>query len=169
MRLFGMRLPGRKIWRAFPELDRFSDDQCERFVLRAKQEHGAGKVWVIGGTLVLLAIVVPVLLALAGAAWSLIERWTVRNAGWVYDFVMSVGGRVMLLFIVALTCCLTVLSVRDWWLRRTVDRRIRRTDCAGCGYVLLGLAPDRGVLTCPECNKPFFLDDAGLTEDDITV
>ncbi|MGH7243492.1 MAG: hypothetical protein ACREJD_08765 [Phycisphaerales bacterium] len=30
-----MRIPGRKIWRAFRELDEFSDEQCRRFVNRA--------------------------------------------------------------------------------------------------------------------------------------
>jgi methionyl-tRNA synthetase len=30
-----MRILTRTIWRAFPELDRFSDEQCERFVKAA--------------------------------------------------------------------------------------------------------------------------------------
>ncbi|HYE62725.1 MAG TPA: hypothetical protein VD997_12085 [Phycisphaerales bacterium] len=164
-----MRLPGSKIWRAFPELDRFSDEQCERFVLRAKQEHGWGKVWTLAGAVLLLAIAVPVLVVLMEAAWSLAERWVLRSAPGVYDAVMSTAGRAALAFAIVLACLLVLLLARDLWLRRTVSRRIRRTACAGCGYPMLGLTPDRGVVTCPECNRAFFLDDAGLSEEDLAL
>lgn len=30
-----MRIPTHKIYRAFPELDRFSDEECERMMVRA--------------------------------------------------------------------------------------------------------------------------------------
>jgi len=39
-----MRLPAFKVYRAFPELDRFSDEQCEGFVAAANRS-GSGRAW----------------------------------------------------------------------------------------------------------------------------
>src|SRR5690242_7614590 len=46
-----MRIPRRKLYRAFPELDRFSDAECERWV-RCVRDAAAGSEWVIAGGII---------------------------------------------------------------------------------------------------------------------
>jgi hypothetical protein len=162
-----MRLPRRKIWRAFPELDRFPDDQCERFVLRAAQEYRASKARVMLLTAGLLAVSATGIVSLVGLVWRQCSAWLAIHTGWVHSFLVSAETKYISIVLLVGVCGIAMLVVRDQWLIRTITRKLRQTNCAKCGYSLLGLVPDRGVVQCPECQHPFFLGDAGMSDDDL--
>jgi hypothetical protein len=152
-----MRLPRRKIWRAFRELDGFSDQQCRMFVDRAAREYAAGRVVAIGVAIAGSILAGPILYMGAWAALTLIDdQW--RFSGLVMPLVA--------LFLV-FCACMAVLIARDRWLIRTITRRIHHASCAGCGYSMLGLTPTDGIVMCPECNQPFDLRAAGMTPEDL--
>ena len=50
-----MRLPVSKLYRAFPELDPFTDEQCIAYVVTAKQRH---RIRTIAGGLVVFVVMV---------------------------------------------------------------------------------------------------------------
>lgn len=164
-----MRIPGTKVWRAFPELDRFSDTECERFVNRATVEHAASKTGALLLGVLSLGITIPILIWLATAAWSLFAKKYLGGYGRPGRDLVGDIATVVFTAGVALGSCLTMLIVRDRWLIKTITRKVHQAACAGCGYSLLGLESVHGVVTCPECNTPLHLRDAGLTEEDIMV
>lgn len=162
-----MRLPRDKIWRAFPALDAFSDEQCRIFVERAGNEYRSAKMAVIGGTIAAMGVVLPIGFALLNALWGLLERRLQQSRGEYATRDLQglvVFGIVMLLLFCG---CIAVLVARDRWLIWTITRRIRQAACQGCGYSLLGLTPMAGVVMCPECNQPYDLLAAGMTEADL--
>lgn len=145
-----MRLYVKHIWRAFPELDRFSDEQCRRFTKAARRSR---PLWL---RLFHWLVQWAAWAACASAGlWALgaIERWTYSNnqpltATYVW---IAVSGVAALL--------LTVAGVLAWllfshlFLRRRIAWVLRaRGRCAGCGYVLVGLPVTAGNrVVCPEC------------------
>ncbi|HYE62726.1 MAG TPA: hypothetical protein VD997_12090 [Phycisphaerales bacterium] len=164
-----MRIPGTKVWRAFPELDRFSDAECERFVERATAEHQGSKSGVMALGCLGLVIAVPLVIWLGVAAWSAFSPaffGGMRKSD--LDVVEDIAKTAFIAFL-ALGCSLTMLVVRDRWLIHTITRKVQKAACAGCGYSLLGLQPDHGVVVCPECSTPLHLRDAGLSEEDLMV
>jgi ribosomal protein S27AE len=91
-----------------------------------------------------------------GQGWSVLKRGDIAAMVVVLNVVFMV-----------LALCIGMLLVRDRWLIRTIRLRVRQASCPGCGYSLLGLAVELGVVTCPECAAPFFLADHGMTPEDI--
>ena len=148
-----MRLPLSKVWRAFPELDRFSDEQCRRFVRAARR--GAGRVarvaavvatlfvsWLAGGALVTWFTLNPATIG----PWERVHGWAVT--------VVLLG---MLVFATA-----PAILLRDRLLRRRIMRIITlRGRCLMCKYNLLGLPVGADLLvTCPECGATTHVDPA---------
>lgn len=66
---------------------------------------------------------------------------------------------------------LAAFIVRDFWLRHSVLTQLKATDCAGCGYQLIGLTVQEndGVkfVTCPECGNQTKLNTGHISEADI--
>jgi hypothetical protein len=158
-----MRLPLSKVYRAFPELDRFSDQECEQFVLRAEQDYpgskGAAQFLGAGGIavgLIVVGVIEKILWTQYAPNWSVGSRADFRDGLILLSAVLMV-----------LSFCVGMLMVRDRWLIRTITLRVQQTSCPGCGYSLLGLAVDRGVVTCPECAAPFHLSEHGLRAEDL--
>jgi hypothetical protein len=143
-----MRLPVRRIYRAFPELDRFSDEQCRRFV------KAASRGWrVVLHVLLILAVLIPGLLASAWAADKAFEASEEYQNGQRHDVIwapIAAGAATIPLFILA---ALLALVVRDLLLRLRIGRILRRdSSCPKCHYRLVGLAVSRqSTITCPEC------------------
>ncbi|MCC6951443.1 MAG: hypothetical protein IT433_08345 [Phycisphaerales bacterium] len=144
-----MRLLTSKIHKAFPELDRFEEERCERFV-RAARRGFRRSLWRM--TLMAVAFcVVAGLLALA--AWKpvqMLEKHAItRGAGSVVPATAVLGMATG----VFLGGALAALLVRDIVLRRRVRYVIRaRGSCSGCGYSLLGVpVPENLCVVCPEC------------------
>jgi hypothetical protein len=159
-----MRLiTNRPVYRAYRELDEFTDDRCERLVDR------------ITDGLSYWPIVVSVSIVLC-AAWMLIagaivlyiyERsgFVPASGHWrwlpapVIDFAM--------MFVIVGPPPLIALLTRDLvlWLqlRRALTRSIWLTKCRRCGYCLLGQrVGEREGLTCPECGHGTTLTELGL-------
>jgi ribosomal protein S27AE len=159
-----VRLPLNKVYRAFPELDRFSDHECGRFVERANRDYPESRVVAGAIAVVISAAVIIALFILERMLWAV---WSQRyptplareNA---QDVVV-----VLSVLVYALLFCVGMLVARDRWLIRTITLRVHQTSCPSCGYSLLGLVVDKGVILCPECAAPFFLADHGMTEEDL--
>jgi len=146
-----MRIPGTKIYRAFGELDRFSDEQCERFLAAAMRPTTRRVLrWVVCGGVGLAAFVACVL-------------------GMVlFDTLMPRGQRISENALLVLVLTPTVVGVfavalmRDVLLRRRMRCVINnRSSCTGCGYMLLGLpVTAASTVACPECGAVSEVDPA---------
>ncbi|MCW5776169.1 MAG: hypothetical protein KIS87_07005 [Phycisphaeraceae bacterium] len=152
-----MRIPLSRVWRAFPELDRFTDEQCERFVRAAcrtgrRHVHRAALL-----VLFFLFVVASVLLA-AGIAHVFERLWAPSSRG---ARVANVVLVVLMLAIVALPPVLTML-IRDRLLLRRIRRVLRtRGACPGCRYTLVGLPVSAALaVVCPECGYEAEVDPA---------
>lgn len=143
-----MRIPTRRLHRAFPELDRFTDEQCKIFI-RAASKHG----WRprIHAAILLLSVPLTGLLALTASSFA--RLWIDKNVpGGVdrpaWDWV-EYAGYLLACFGAALVAFL----LRDLLFISRVRRVIRgRGSCIGCRYSLLGITIAEGfTVTCPEC------------------
>lgn len=158
-----MRLIRSKIYRAFPELDRFDDEQCRRFVHAANSSwrRRIGR-WVVVGvtTGVLLVGAVIGCVALGSYLDDHMVFWgTIGYFGWGVLFVVGTG-----------LALLGGLVLRDRILRLRVRQLIRRCgSCPNCHYSLLGMrvAGDHAIV-CPECGTRVLADPAmgELTTDE---
>jgi len=143
-----MRIPGRKIWRAFRELDEFSDEQCRRFVKRAwggSAQRVLAAVMVIG-TFAATAFV---------AGWALIsvyEAFDFDNRKVFSDTQITLISIAMVV-VIASVGPLMALIVRDVFLRALIWRVLNIGGvCGGCGYPLYGLPLTEALgCSCPEC------------------
>jgi hypothetical protein len=139
-----MRLIVRQLWRAFPELDGFSDEQCAAFVKVAslsKRHALAGSLVLFGGGALGLVVVGLVSMALLNPVTT--------GAASVWDALWRLAAAAAV-FAVAAGC---VLRLRDWLLRRSVLRLFAtRGACEGCGHGLAGLPADVQRVICPECS-----------------
>lgn len=158
-----MRLITKDLWRAFPELDRFDDDRCRRFVIAAQRGKRAA-IWRI-----LLNLILTASVAAAIGSIGLAIMWLFWDAGggtsgpaagsWRFAF----GLFILCLAIVA--AGLASLVFRDQLLRRRVAHFIfARGKCPQCRYNLLGVrVPESLRMQCPECGLELEVDPA-LTE-----
>ena len=147
-------LTTKALYRAFPELDHFSDEQCRTFVAAAK-----GDLVLRLFRLALQLIVALITLVLASVATSFIGRafgasdFIGTNLGF---FLFGVG---MIVFAFG-SAALAFLLTRDFLLRRRIRGVMQsRGSCHDCGYGLTGLpvitssaaASTSHSVTCPEC------------------
>ncbi|MFM9958682.1 MAG: hypothetical protein ACKVZJ_11445 [Phycisphaerales bacterium] len=165
-----MRLITKKLWRAFPELDRFDDEKCRRFVKTAQR----GFAPMLGRLALNLAAFVFVVTALIAAGGTLVTVFATpdinvspamggmgqrfNSNAFMYGWVAVVVGAVV-------AACMTSLVVRDQLLRRRVALFIKaRGHCPRCRYTLLGIrVPESLKINCPECGLELEVDEA-LTE-----
>lgn len=156
-----MRLPLSKVWRAFPELDRFSDEDCRRFVRLASERHTSGAVATAFAGIAIGVLGVFVVTPAASAVVTEIVRGLRLNEG-VY---LGIIGLTML--VVAPLGPVLGLMLRDFWLRRTIGKRLIGARCPGCDYSILGLPVEDGHVRCPECGLAVSLAERGLTPEAI--
>lgn len=152
-----MRFPTHNICRAFPELDGFSDEQCKRFLQATLKKHWLARL--------LLNLLVVVLFnvgwyGLAYSVFILMLALGIKPGG-----DSGFGVAILAVVIGALAGALTGLLIRDRWLRRRLSARILELACAGCGYSLLGLAAQQGIIICPECGNRCELASRGIEVD----
>lgn len=140
------RVPHRRGYRAFPELNALSDEQCVAFVRQARrQDRRAGRVRrVLAG--VLVAIVLAPMLAVM--LWSLDLFPVHRRYDWIFylTFVVWMGP---------LSAPILLLA---WWFsfredRLVIGRRFRAPRCSACAYALSGLSQRATEVRCPECGS----------------
>ncbi len=141
-----MRIPGTKVYRAFPEFDRFTEEQCRRLLAADGQLDRTRltrelKVCGLGSIVTIVAGV--------GLGWVLEQlKPALARSPSLAPVADGAALAVLLLLVFGL-----MLGLREWLLRRQLRTILRgKTDCQKCGYPLLGLAiqPDRTAL-CPEC------------------
>ncbi|HVP73946.1 MAG TPA: hypothetical protein VMS30_09425 [Phycisphaerales bacterium] len=161
-----MRLPVSKIYRAFPELDRFSDEQCDRFVERARLARSFENM----SSVVMFSVVAAIGLCcaaqttLSGAMFKLL-----RNAlGSVRD-AQDLQFALSLLMWIAVPAFAGLLA-RDVFLRRRLHdviwRRLEQVRCPHCRYSLLGQRVNDGLIRCPECGGTTTLETLGLASEE---
>jgi hypothetical protein len=150
-----MRLPFSKAYRAFPELDAFSDEECERFVERVTGEARWRRRRAL---LDLLSIVAgpPIGFVASAIVYRVTEPLSVAAS------FLSVSG-------VIIAVVVAVLFMRDGLLRRYLAQRLSRAECRACRYSLLGLAVTGGAVRCPECGAVTVLAERGLSEEDLMI
>lgn len=157
-----MRLPRDKIYRAFAELDRFSDEECERFLLQARAQKRIGPIPLLFAAAAVLAWCV--------AAVPMVQSWFrrgyFRGPGPIDLFrtgllIAAVVGTTLLVYYIA----------RDGRLRRALRHRIDNARCPRCKQSLLGLPMLDGetspTVRCTECGESIRLAPIGLTPVDI--
>lgn len=162
-----MRLLTTKIYRAYPELDRYDDDVCKRYIKRAKRIQNAWKGW----SLILLSLPIGLVV------WFVISWLIAMVMSGIesqYDLALFDPPNILLLLtfftgIVWFPILLSFLT-RDRWLHRCIRKQLTGVQCPACGYSLIGLTidtPDTPSVHCPECGQVTLLSNLGLTEADI--
>ena len=140
-----MRLIASPVYRAFPELDSFSDVQCREFTVRARGSWRRRAVVGAVRAVVSVAAVPITVWIVAVTVGSAIGLRGASNS-WVLALVLLAG---------LLAGGATWLLSGDLSLRLAI-RRVMRIGgtCQGCGYVLVGLPVSASLdVTCPECGE----------------
>ena len=143
-----MRIPLGRVYRAFPELDRFTDAQGEQFV-RAACKRGWRRYFhrILVVVFLLLGWVAASVMFAFGA--FLLDRFvpTLHRSDTAFWILATLS---LLLFA---TPIFLTLPVKDWLLLRRLRLVIRaRGTCPSCQYSLLGaMVDDRDNVICPEC------------------
>ena len=166
-----MRIPRKRLYRAFPELDRFSDEQCERFLQRVRIRGSYRPVVLVTVGFVSVASLILVA-GIVVAAWTSDLGQDVHRSLW-----LRFGPRVDLVALAGmLTPSIAVppfagLFVRDvvlrHYLRKAVRMQIERVSCRRCKYLLIGQRVSAGLVTCPECGERNALSTLGVTAEDL--
>ena len=144
------RWVARRIWRAFPELDDYTDQECVAFIRAARKGWrrrfarvmlfvlGTGAAF--GGGFAGIGLV----MLLDGDPRDFRGRPSeaVMITMALTSMVIGIGGATSV-----------VMLVRDWLLQRWIRHILgTRGRCGSCGYSFVGLViPDSCRLRCPEC------------------
>jgi len=141
-----MRLWRRKSWRAFPELDTFSDEQCAIWVreIRRREVLSALQMLYFAFAAMVMTAAAVVSAGIHGA------RWLMHLSG-IAIHRYETAAILMVLGLVA--GLLVGKYIHDRWLRKHLRQRLRGLLCVGCRYPLAGVQPNGIVLTCPECGQ----------------
>ncbi|MBU3684583.1 MAG: hypothetical protein FGM39_11340 [Phycisphaerales bacterium] len=140
-----MRLIASPAYRAFPELDSFSDGQCREFTVRARGSWRRRATFVTARAVAAIAAVPITVWIVAVTVGSAIGLRGASNSS-VLALVLLAG---------LLAGGATWLLSGDLSLRLAI-RRVMRIGgtCQGCGYVLVGLPVSASLdVTCPECGE----------------
>ncbi len=155
------RWVARRIWRAFPELDDYTDKECVAFIRAARRGWLRRLVWLV------LLLLIPLSALLGGVAAMGLYFGIVgapsESSGGSSDSTTVVLALSSMLVGVAAGAGLCMM-VRDWvlqqWIRHVLGTRGR---CGQCGYSFVGLViPESCRLQCPECGMEGQVD-ASLT------
>ncbi len=161
-----MRIPTTRIYRAFPELDRFTDDQCSRFV-RAACKRGWRRHLHRALLIVLTPVAMIILWIVVGLGISLLTDSLGRSfEDGIPYIVLVVLGLVLVIF----GPVLGAMLIRDRLLLGRIRFVLRaRGTCPACRYSLLGIVvADSNLVICPECGMEVEADPSlnELTTDD---
>ncbi len=160
-----VRLPLSKLHRAFPELDRFGDADCARYIAAAQRGKMAfmllGAMTAIAALILTAAIVAVLMRVVSGIPEvRLLGR---RSPEGILAFVVMspiIAGAV------------SALLVRDRFLRVLIRRQVLSARCMSCEYSLLGLPISRagvgaGSVRCPECGAVNSLKNRGVSVEEL--
>jgi len=162
-----LRIPRSKIYRAFPELDPFSDEDCQRFMQRARSQGGFevfinGALYGGGGAIlaILFIVMAPLFTWLSRLFWDQLGRARSEELA-IFIILLLVGSLPTMGGLIA----------RDIVYRRLMQRAINlqldRIRCLECQYSLLGQVARDGRVRCPECGAVVTLRRLGLSAEDL--
>jgi hypothetical protein len=155
----------RKLYRAFPELDQFSDEQCEEFVKRAKHMQGFGD-WAIAAVTATALVSCLVLAILQYFLSGALQRAAISLAGRAMAQHLYPAAIVFLWVVVPALSALVGRDVVYWrFLKRAIWKRIELIRCGTCKYSLLGQHVRSGVVRCPECGEATTLTRLGVDSE----
>lgn len=153
------RLPVKHLYRAFPELDTYSDEQCQRF-MRASRGGFAR-------TIVHAAIILAITIAgfIGGSLFliwfisSTTQNVPIMNLGRPAPLWQAILYTILIIATVALGPILGFLA-RDFLVIDRIRWILRsRGLCPTCRYSLVGLAVDaESRVLCPECGNTTAVD-----------
>ncbi|MBX3404802.1 MAG: hypothetical protein KF699_15440 [Phycisphaeraceae bacterium] len=153
-----MRLPRLlAYYRAYPEFDGYSDEQCRKLLLQARLRRGDA-AWVLP------------LLAAGGfaAAWSVIALGLVRIAAALLGLTLTGESTLLGVFMFVTPAFIVVYSwVRRSMLVRSVRRLVNRAACPFCEFSLVGLPVKINTVRCPECGEKVRLSEHGIRHEDL--
>ncbi|MBX3388740.1 MAG: hypothetical protein KF691_04735 [Phycisphaeraceae bacterium] len=159
-----MRIHWNKVYRAFPELDRFDDRQCVDFIRFASEKFWVSRVFY---TIVGVAFCITLLIALLVGENFLLRSVLfpnravqIRSNSFDVWHAMAVG-------VCVFATLLCGLYIRDRWLRWAVSTQIVAARCLNCQYSLLGLIVENGEVLCPECGHRTDLAAQGLKAEEL--
>ncbi|MFM9995384.1 MAG: hypothetical protein ACKVU4_06235 [Phycisphaerales bacterium] len=142
-----LTLPPPKVYRAFPELDQFSIDECNAFYVQARSCFiGRRRIRLVLAFVLGYGVIYG---AMAAGIYFLVEPLPIRprfdRVADLYAFLV-IGG------------LSTVLAVATWSVTRaivraTIRNRLSHPECSTCGYSLSGLPAPSGGVRCPECGS----------------
>lgn len=155
-----MRLPTRKVYRAFPELDRFDDQVCESYARRAVRKRWRSFLLVAIGCIISIPVCWVFAVVLPELLYLLMPRFLSAVRRTDLAFPLYVACAFVFPFIVT-------LFVRDTWFRRAIRSQLVGTACPTCEYQLIGLIVKEGHVHCPECGASVRLADLGLSPEDL--
>ncbi len=147
-------------YRAYPEFDGYSDEQCRKLVLQARLRRGDA-AWVM-----------PLL-----AAVGITAAWTIFGGGFLILLAASTGRPLPpepvlitpILFFAAPGLIVTYVWVRRQMLVRSIRRMINRAVCPFCEFSLVGLPVKLSAVVCPECGERIRLYTHGIRPEDLEV
>lgn len=157
------RIPLNKLYRAFPELDAFTDAECELYVKRVHAQRATHRAELAAGfalTLTGCAAILMVLTHLAGWARQLAHHPIDRR---MWESLILTASVILIISAVFLAWFL----VRDWALIHAIRTRLLLVRCPACRQSLVGVPNDSDQVRCPECGQTHSLTALGLTPDDL--
>ncbi len=143
-----MRLITRQIHLAFPELDRYSEEQCARFLRAARGSWLRRVTRIVAIWLVGAVISIGGVLLVAAITSSVLPEFDLPTASGL-RFYAVIGVMVLALALGPMSA----IFLRDRLLGRRVRLILRiRGVCQSCWYSLVGLAVSpASTVSCPEC------------------
>jgi len=161
-----MRIPMRKIYRAFPELDAYTDAQCELLMQRVNLSMVSRQA-IRGMT---FAAVVVTLIVMLPIMYVFVDTLIQGNPGWGmvrYDGERSLVWTVGMVGPAVLAGFLTRDTVLRKQLVSAITLHIEKVRCPECKYILIGQRDHNGAVTCPECGHTTLLRLLGLEPADL--
>lgn len=171
-----MRIPHRKVYRAFREFDRMTDEECERYLVGLRRQGRMTRQPKAAFVLALPLVSVP---ACVGFGWAM--SGPLRNTWvWLDRFVLVEDVSLATILIGLILAVLAggipsmiALLVRDRIITRVLEKQVSLAACADCRQSLIGLplggTDDRPTVRCPECGVAWELRSLGLVADHINV
>jgi len=172
-RIHLMRIITRRIYRAFPVLDRFPDDQCRAIVRRVASRKLIVLVVMIGAALAFVAC-----LAVMIYLWAYHGSRATRFAEYLELHLGGTTGSglfgVILIVGTFAPPCFASLLTRDVILSLLVKRQLKNflriRQCPACSYLLIGAPVTDDRVKCAECGEGWSLSQLGLSSaDDLRV
>lgn len=153
-----MRLPRPlAFYRAYPEFDGYTDEQCRKLLLQARLRRGDA-AWVL-----------PLLAAIGfAAAWSVVALGLVRIAAALLGLALTRQSTLLAMFMIVTPALVVVYSwVRRGMLVRSVRRLMNGAACPFCEFSLVGLPVKINTVRCPECGEKVRLTEHGIRQEDL--